>query len=275
MNRRKPRTNKSWQAMKNNAQGHFFEGYISGACGYYKDTGRAIVEKIPEPFRTTGTGRDGTFTGRFIANAQPDFMGTLRGGQAICFEAKYTSTDRILQSVITKTQWDSLERHWAAGAMAGVCVGIGDVFGFVPWGTWRKMKEIYGHKYMTAADLEAFRVKFNGHCLFLDYKSELAQEEMARLADRHERQVKLEAVLGEETVNNQNKRGGNSPGGHYQFRQPVPGLKRGREAGRAFRVPFRAIPGGGADYTGNEGRDKWRIPKIYYLGKRGRGFFEQ
>lgn len=38
MNRRKPRTNKSWQAMKNNAQGHFFEGYISGACGYYKDT---------------------------------------------------------------------------------------------------------------------------------------------------------------------------------------------------------------------------------------------
>lgn len=200
MNRRKPRTNKSWQAMKNNAQGHFFEGYISGACGYYKDTGRAIVEKIPEPFRTTGTGRDGTFTGRFIANAQPDFMGTLRGGQAICFEAKYTSTDRILQSVITKTQWDSLERHWAAGAMAGVCVGIGDVFGFVPWGTWRKMKEIYGHKYMTAADLEAFRVKFNGHCLFLDYKSELAQEEMARLADRHERQVKLEAVLGEETV---------------------------------------------------------------------------
>ena len=50
--------------MKNNAQGHFFEGYISGACGYYKDTGRAIVEKIPEPFRTTGTGRDGTFTGR-------------------------------------------------------------------------------------------------------------------------------------------------------------------------------------------------------------------
>lgn len=74
---------------------------------------------------------------------------------------------------------------------------------------------------------------------------------------------------------NQNKRGGNSPGGHYQFRQPVPGLKRGREAGRAFRVPFRAIPGGGADYTGNEGRDKWRIPKIYYLGKRGRGFFEQ
>lgn len=104
MNRRKPRTNKSWQAMKNNAQGHFFEGYISGACGYYKDTGRAIVEKIPEPFRTTGTGRDGTFTGRFTANAQPDFMGTLRGGQAICFEAKYTSTDRILQSVITKTQ---------------------------------------------------------------------------------------------------------------------------------------------------------------------------
>lgn len=197
---RKPRTARSFQAMKNNAQGHFFEGYINGACAYYRDTGRAIVEKIPEPFKTTSTGRDGTFTGRFIANAQPDFMGTLRGGQAICFEAKYTSTDRILQSVITKTQWDSLERHWAAGAKAGVCVGIGDVFGFVPWGTWRRMKENYGRKYMTADDLKAYQVKFNGHCLFLDYINAMKREDVASMANQYELETKLEAVLGAETA---------------------------------------------------------------------------
>ena len=56
----KARTNRSWQAMRNNAQGHFFEGYINAACGYYRDKGVAIVEKIPEPFKTTSTGRDGT-----------------------------------------------------------------------------------------------------------------------------------------------------------------------------------------------------------------------
>lgn len=165
----KPRTNRSWQAMKNNAQGHFFEGYIKGACKYYEDKGLAVIRQIPEPFRVTSTGRDGTFTGRFLSSAEPDFQGTLKGGQAICFEAKYTSTDRILQSVLTQEQADSLEAHWAAGAKVGVCVGIGDVYGFIPWGTWRHMKQIYGHKYMTAADLEQYRVKFNGLCLFLDY----------------------------------------------------------------------------------------------------------
>lgn len=165
----KPRTERSWQAMKNNARGGFFEGCIKAACEFYKSRGVAVVEKMPEPFKVTSTSRDGTFTGRFIANAQPDFMGTLRGGRAICFEAKYTSTDQIKQSVITQTQWDSLEAHWAAGAKAGVCVGVGDVFGFVPWGVWRNLKGVFGHKHMTAADLERFRVKFNGCCLFLDY----------------------------------------------------------------------------------------------------------
>lgn len=129
----KGRTERSWQAMQNNAQGHFLEGYIKGACDLYKARGVAVVEQIPEPFRTTKTGRDGTFTGRFLSAAQPDFMGTLRGGRSICFEAKYTRTDRILQSVLTEEQRDSLERHWAMGAVAGVCVGIGDVFGLVPW----------------------------------------------------------------------------------------------------------------------------------------------
>ena len=194
----KARTNRSWQAMRNNAQGHFFEGYINAACGYYRDKGVAIVEKIPEPFKTTSTGRDGTFTGRFTANAQPDFMGTLRGGRAVCFEAKYTSTEKILQSVITKTQWDSLERHWAAGAKAGVCVGIGDIFGFVPWGVWRNMKNLYGRKYMTAEDLEAYRVKFNGCCLFLDYVNNMARAEVQKQVERQENEIKLETILGKE-----------------------------------------------------------------------------
>lgn len=180
----KGRTERSWQAMQNNAQGHFLEGYIKGACDLYKARGVAVVEQIPEPFRTTKTGRDGTFTGRFLSAAQPDFMGTLRGGRSICFEAKYTRTDRILQSVLTEEQRDSLERHWAMGAVAGVCVGIGDVFGLVPWSVWRAMKQLYGRKYMTAEDMEAFRVKFNGLVLFLDY---LHPEEQKYLTEWPER----------------------------------------------------------------------------------------
>ena len=158
----------SWRGKKNNAQGHFFESYIKTACAIYKQKGTARVEKMPEPFMVLEKKERGIFKGRFIAHAQPDFMGTLSGGRSICFEAKYTSTDKLAQTVLTAEQWDSLEQHWKAGAKAGVCAGIGDVYAFIPWPVWRSMQEIYGRKYVTAEDLEPYRVKFNGACMFLD-----------------------------------------------------------------------------------------------------------
>lgn len=165
----KKRTARSWVSMKANTQGHFLEGYIKGACDFYKDQRRAYVEQIPEPFRVTSTNRNGEFTGRFTANAQPDFMGVLPGGRAICFEAKYTGQEKLQQSVVTDTQADTLEHWWSIGAKAGVCINIGDVFAFIPWGIWRSMKAIYGRKYIKQEEAETFRVKFNGHVLFLDY----------------------------------------------------------------------------------------------------------
>ena len=158
----------SWKGKRNNAQGHFFEGFIKTACAVYKQKGIACVEKMPEPFMVLEKRDKGIFKGRFIAHAQPDFMGTLSGGRSICFEAKYTSTDKLGQNVLTGEQWDSLEQHWKAGAKAGVCAGIGNVYAFIPWPVWRSMQDIYGRKYMTAEDLEPYRVRFNGACMFLD-----------------------------------------------------------------------------------------------------------
>ncbi len=171
----------SWKGKKNNAQGHFFESYIKTACAIYKQKGTARVEKIPEPFMVLEKKEKGIFKGRFIAHAQPDFMGTLSGGRSICFEAKYTSTDKLGQAVLTGEQWDSLEQHWKAGAKAGVCAGIGNVYAFVPWPIWRSMQEIYGRKYMTAEDLEPYRVRFNGACMFLDpLHPEMSEAQAAR-----------------------------------------------------------------------------------------------
>lgn len=169
---------RSFKSRKNNIKGRLFEGYIEGACAFYKRVGRAVITKVPEPFRTTSTARDGTFTGRFIANAHPDFLGTLDGGLTICFEAKYTGTEKMQQSVITKVQWEALESYWNMGASAGVCVGIKDTFAFIPWDIWKDMKEIYGRKYLTEQDIERYKVRFlNGHCLFLDYFESKEKEE--------------------------------------------------------------------------------------------------
>lgn len=158
-----------YQNKVNNAQGHFFEGAIKAACALYSERERADVDKTPEPFRVMEKSRDGIFKGRFTARAQPDFQGTLAGGRSIVFEAKYTTTDRMKRDVLTKEQQDALERHAARGALAAVCAGIGDKFFFVPWQMWRDMKQLYGRKYVTAADLEPLRVRFNGAVLFLDY----------------------------------------------------------------------------------------------------------
>lgn len=162
----------SYQNAVNNAQGQAFENYIKAACEFYKQNERAAVDKTPEPFRVTSKQQNGIFTGRFIALAQPDFQGTLSGGRSICFEAKYTTTDRLKRSILTDTQMETLEHHEKLGAVAAVCVGIGDKFYFIPWTIWRDMKDRYGRQYVTAADVEPYRVRFTGAVLFLDYVHE-------------------------------------------------------------------------------------------------------
>lgn len=158
--------------MPYNAQGHIFENNIKAACGFYSVQGRANIDKTPEPFRVLDKSRDGIFKGRFTAHAQPDFQGTLDGGRSIVFEAKYTTTDRLKRDVLTQEQQDALERHARSGALAAVCAGIGSGFLFAPWEIWRDMKQRFGRQYVTAADLEPWRVRFNGAVLFLDYVHE-------------------------------------------------------------------------------------------------------
>ena len=159
-----------WQNRVNNAQGHFFEGAIMAACRFYHDHERAEIDKTPEPFRVMEKLGGGIFKGRFTAPAQPDFQGTLAGGRSIVFEAKHTTTDRLKRDVLTGEQQDTLAHHHRMGAVAAVCAGIGNNFFFVPWVIWRDMKKHFGRKYVTAANLEPFRVRFNGAVLFLDLK---------------------------------------------------------------------------------------------------------
>lgn len=160
---------RSWNSRTNNAQGNNFEGNIKAACRFYKMEKRAKIEKIAEPFRVTKTGRDGTFSGRFIASAEPDFQGTLKGGRSIVFEAKYTRTEKMQRSALTQEQIEALEAHHVLGAIAAVCIGIQDNFFFVPWTVWHDMKKIYGRQYITAKDAEQYRVRFTGAVMFLDY----------------------------------------------------------------------------------------------------------
>lgn len=163
------RARQQWQNKVNNAQGHIFEDYIKTACLIYHEQGLAEIDKTPEAFRVKKKHPDGTFTGWFTAPAQPDYQGTLDGGRSIVFEAKYTTTDRMKRGVLTDEQMNALEYHSQRGALSAVCIGIQNNFFFIPWEIWRDMKQHFGRKYVTAADVKQYRVRFTGPVMFLDH----------------------------------------------------------------------------------------------------------
>ena len=159
-----------YRSLQNNGYGKNFEKSISDACDYYRINKIADITKIDEPFRVIQLYKGGKFKGQFTKNANPDFEGTLKGGRSICFEAKYTTTDRINKSVISKKQEEVLTNKTDLGGYTGVCVGIQDKYFFIPWQVWQDMKAIYGRQYLKAEDIGEYEVIFRQGIRFLDYK---------------------------------------------------------------------------------------------------------
>lgn len=170
----------SMRGKRNRAQGLAFESSVENACNYYKIQGMAHIEKTPEPMRVIQVidRNRGIFKAVFQKAAQPDYKGTMKGGRAVVFEAKYTETDRIDQNVITNEQWEALDLHEAMGAWCFVVVSLGLRHYRVPWSKWKTMKEDCGHKYMNAADLIPYELPFSQPQLvrFLDKTSGEASE---------------------------------------------------------------------------------------------------
>lgn len=154
-------SNAAIRGRQNKAAGALFEQMIEAACREYRQAGIAEIEKTPEAMKPLGhqNGR-GQFMACYVKKAQPDFKGTLRGGGSIVFEAKFTSTRKIQQSVLLEQQAEALERHRILGAQCFVLVSFDfQSFFKIPWEVWRDMKEIYGRKYLLLEDIPEYRVK--------------------------------------------------------------------------------------------------------------------
>lgn len=162
----------------NRHQGKDFEGLIEAACCYYRDRDVADIEKTPEalkPLRNLGKGQ---FVAVYTEKSQADFKGFMMGGAAVCFEAKHTDTGRMDQDRVTPSQAERLERCHVYGGHAFVlCSFSGRDFFRVPWSTWRGMKNLFGHKYITPQEVERCRVRIGGPgvLLFLEGMEEERQ----------------------------------------------------------------------------------------------------
>lgn len=146
----------------NNAQGRFFEEQVERACNYYREKGIANIHKTPEPFRVLKKNQGGRFIGQFIKRAEPDFKGVFMTGQAIVFECKYTSKNKIQKSVLSENQNKELERNSNLKSITAVCIcfaeGLQERYFFVPFEIWKDMEKRFGKKSVTADDLKEFEV---------------------------------------------------------------------------------------------------------------------
>lgn len=156
---------------RNRAEGKAFEDRLDEAFAYYAKTGYALIDKTPEPFKIIKRLENTRFIGCFIKRAQPDYKGTVKGGRSVIFEAKYTSTDRITQDIVSEAQWSYMDRATALQARCYVIAGFRTNTVYrIPWSVWTSMKETFGRKYVTEADLKPYRVaeSWNDLLLILD-----------------------------------------------------------------------------------------------------------
>lgn len=155
--------NRQLAGRRSNAAGNMFETMLSASCCYYREKGVAAVEKTPEPMRPLkpyGDRRMGQYIDCFEKQAQPDYKGVLCDGHAVIFEAKHTDKDRILESVITETQRQSLDDFSQLKAECFVIVSMGfQSFYRVPWEVFGDMKKHFGRKYMKLEDLKPYKLK--------------------------------------------------------------------------------------------------------------------
>ena len=141
--------------------GQRFEQLIDSMCRVYAETGVAKIEKTPEPMKPLRPpNRMGQFLACYTKQAQPDYKGTLRYGQAVIFEAKHTDAPRIEQSRVTEEQLAALLEHEKLGAECFILVSFGFMrFYRVPVKNWHDMKRIYGKVSVNEKDLAPFLLK--------------------------------------------------------------------------------------------------------------------
>lgn len=162
---------RSYRGAQNKALGAAFEKLISAGCDYYRARGIADIEKTPEPMQPIRDLGHGRFIAHYLSTAQADFKGFMRGGRAICIEAKYTTTGKMEQSRVTPEQSACLARAHSYGAYAFVLASFGplDIYR-IPWPVWSGMKHLFGHKYITPREAAPYKIAIgpSGALLFLE-----------------------------------------------------------------------------------------------------------
>lgn len=109
---------------KSKRNGQRFERLIELSCNMYKRESKAFIQKTPENTRFLRPLKGGKFVAVHDKKSQPDFQGTLKGGQSVVFEAKHTNSTNIRFDRLQMHQKRELVKHQQLGAEAFLLISF-------------------------------------------------------------------------------------------------------------------------------------------------------
>lgn len=155
--------NRQLGGLKAKRNGQKSEKIIEQSCIYYAKKGIANIDKTPEPMQVIRPVHRGVYQAVFTKSAQPDFTGTLAGGQSVMFEAKNTDTTNIKFERITYAQETYLDAHQELGAHCFVLVSFKmQTFYAVPWKRWQWLKYHIEKKSINEKDIFEYKCTRKG-----------------------------------------------------------------------------------------------------------------
>ena len=154
------------QGARSKANGRMFEDIVINSCHRYFADRKAIIHKENEPMKPIRDLGQGKFVACYERKSQPDFKGKIMDGPMVLFEAKHTDADRLKYEAVTQGQARAFDYHTEFGVECFVLISFGfRKFYKVPWNIYRKMKDIYGRKYIKPEDLTKYEIPFVGGIL--------------------------------------------------------------------------------------------------------------
>lgn len=144
---------------------------IEQANGLYDLKKFARVTKSNEPITVTRIIKGQIRAGFFASKSDPDYSGTLSGGQSVVFEAKHSSGTNIPFEQVKPHQERELLKHKRLGSKSFILISFHfKRFYKVDIDDWVKLKDEVGKKSLNEKDLEPYEFeKVNGYVDYLGY----------------------------------------------------------------------------------------------------------
>lgn len=150
--------------------GNRFERMIVATCKHYYAKEQAFITKSHEPVTVTKFSRGRIKDGFFENKSEPDFKGTLQGGQSICFEAKHTSGTSIPFKNVKRHQELTLLVQDKLGAESFILITFNlEKFYKVPIREWMNLKDTVNKQSLNQKDLADYEINYQFNVIeFID-----------------------------------------------------------------------------------------------------------